>query len=375
MNRRLWYVLAVLCLVWSYGAVAQTPQLVMKMCPRYIAAVPTSSATLESPSAFYFEITGLPPNTVWDGMHMGFLEVGTTATRGSKWTGVTWISPSTVVKNFGSSDATGKLASRVYLRPPSSFFERVGLYRVRLRIGAVGVDTINFDAPESLTALSISPTAGDTTAGAIVYGYTDSVGVNLTQKIVVAYEKATDTIPLAAWLLYKTPTTPVETELYNTRTDTTLRRAGYFQLVVPANVAIGKLELRDTNNVVIRTQTSTLWKAGPKGSKTDLSAQQNIVLDVEAQPPALPATTELAQNYPNPFNPSTSITFSLAKASHVTLTVYDAIGRQVAVLAEGQYAAGRHTAQWNAAGRSSGVYFCRLQGEGFTRTRTMVLMR
>ena len=131
--------------------------------------------------------------------------------------------------------------------------------------------------------------AGDTTAGAIVYGYTDSTGMNLTQKIVVAYEKATDTIPLAAWLLYKTPTTPVETELYNTRTDTTLRRAGYFQLVVPANIAIGKLELRDTNNVVLRTQTSTLWKAGPKGSKTDLSAQQNIVLDVEAEPPALPS--------------------------------------------------------------------------------------
>ena len=82
---------------------------------------------------------------------------------------------------------------------------------------------------------------------------------------------------------------------------------------------------------------------------------------------------------PNPFNPSTTISFSVATARHVTLTVYNTVGQRVCTVADGQFAAGSHTAVWrgtDGAGRrvSSGVYFCRMvAGDDFSRTVKMTL--
>jgi hypothetical protein len=93
-----------------------------------------------------------------------------------------------------------------------------------------------------------------------------------------------------------------------------------------------------------------------------------------------PALTSLGANYPNPFNPSTTIPFSLARASHVTLRVYDVTGREVATLADGIRAAGRYTAQWNGVADngvrvSSGVYFARLDANETQRTQKLVLTK
>lgn len=90
---------------------------------------------------------------------------------------------------------------------------------------------------------------------------------------------------------------------------------------------------------------------------------------------AVPVNYELGQNYPNPFNPSTTIEYSLAERSYVSLKVYDILGRQVAVLFNEEQAAGKHKAQWNATGYQSGIYFCRLRAAGYTRTIKMILLR
>jgi len=89
----------------------------------------------------------------------------------------------------------------------------------------------------------------------------------------------------------------------------------------------------------------------------------------------IPTTLALRQNYPNPFNPQTSIVFDLPKAAHVTLAVYDLYGRLVAMLVDGDRPPGEHTVVWDASGRASGVYFCRLQVNGLILTRKLVLMR
>ena len=75
----------------------------------------------------------------------------------------------------------------------------------------------------------------------------------------------------------------------------------------------------------------------------------------------LPLAPTLGQNYPNPFNPSTAITFWLPRASEVKLSVYDLLGREVAVLLNGRKEAGRHEETFDASGLSSGVYVCRLE--------------
>jgi agarase len=69
----------------------------------------------------------------------------------------------------------------------------------------------------------------------------------------------------------------------------------------------------------------------------------------------------LRQNYPNPFNPSTTIRFSLPNREHVTLKVFDVIGREVATLVDEKLNPGEHSVVYDAKSLSSGLYICRLQ--------------
>ena len=94
-----------------------------------------------------------------------------------------------------------------------------------------------------------------------------------------------------------------------------------------------------------------------------------------AQPGLQPEGFALSQNYPNPFNPATTIAFALPAASQVRLAVYDAMGREVALLASGQYGAGSHRIEFAAAGLSSGLYFYKLTAAGRSWTKKMVLMQ
>ena len=94
-----------------------------------------------------------------------------------------------------------------------------------------------------------------------------------------------------------------------------------------------------------------------------------------AQSEAVPSSFALEGNYPNPFNPTTTIPFALPEASRVTLAVYDLLGRRVAVLVEGEMAAGRHEAVFEASHLSSGVYLVRLQSASFSQVRRMTLVK
>ena len=89
----------------------------------------------------------------------------------------------------------------------------------------------------------------------------------------------------------------------------------------------------------------------------------------------LPKSYALSQNYPNPFNPSTTIAFALPSHSFVTLKIYDMLGREVAVLASEELAAGNYTRQWNAASLSSGIYFYRLEAGSFAKTKKLILLK
>ena len=82
----------------------------------------------------------------------------------------------------------------------------------------------------------------------------------------------------------------------------------------------------------------------------------------------------LEQNYPNPFNPATKIRFSIPKSSMVKLSVYNVVGEEVSVLVQGFYDAGYHEVSFNSAGLPSGVYLYKLQYEGITLMKKMLLL-
>ena len=89
----------------------------------------------------------------------------------------------------------------------------------------------------------------------------------------------------------------------------------------------------------------------------------------------VPAAYHLDANYPNPFNPTTTLSFALPKAAHVTLTVYDATGAAVITLVDRRLAAGRYTTAWEATGLASGVYVAQMRAESFVQTRKMILLK
>jgi hypothetical protein len=90
---------------------------------------------------------------------------------------------------------------------------------------------------------------------------------------------------------------------------------------------------------------------------------------------SLPQQFNLEQNYPNPFNPTTSIAYELPEPTRVRLSVFDMLGREVAVLVDGERAAGRHAVTFNADGLTSGIYIYRIHAGTFTQTKKVMLMK
>ncbi|HCA80346.1 MAG TPA: hypothetical protein DEP53_11505, partial [Bacteroidetes bacterium] len=119
-----------------------------------------------------------------------------------------------------------------------------------------------------------------------------------------------------------------------------------FNLAIGAGASATAVKLTDVkiDYVDVATVPITEYSAG--------------VTSVEAA--SLPTEFGLAQNYPNPFNPSTTISYDVAKTAHVTIRVYDVLGRAVAQLVDAMQKPSNYTVQWNPGNLSSGTYLYRI---------------
>ncbi|MFA5834084.1 MAG: glycoside hydrolase family 2 TIM barrel-domain containing protein [Bacteroidota bacterium] len=102
---------------------------------------------------------------------------------------------------------------------------------------------------------------------------------------------------------------------------------------------------------------------------------ENITEVEESRNSVIPEEFMLGQNYPNPFNPSTLISFQLPAGNHVTLKVYDVLGKEIATLVNEQKEPGVYTVPFDASSISTGVYFYRLQAGGFVATKKMAVVK
>ncbi|MBN1350249.1 T9SS type A sorting domain-containing protein [candidate division KSB1 bacterium] len=95
----------------------------------------------------------------------------------------------------------------------------------------------------------------------------------------------------------------------------------------------------------------------------------------------LPESYHLSQNFPNPFNPETEIRFALPAPGIVRLTIYNVLGEEInALIGDRNYVAGNHSVIWNGWDKeghpvASGIYLFRLQADGFSAMKKMILLK
>lgn len=118
----------------------------------------------------------------------------------------------------------------------------------------------------------------------------------------------------------------------------------------------------------------------PKFSGKATYALSYIPLDADDANPGMSYTFDLDQNRPNPFNPSTTVNYSLARKSHVNISIFNILGQKVVTLVNGEQEAGPHEAVWegrdgNGHQVASGIYFYKMVAGDYVQTRKMALMR
>jgi hypothetical protein len=88
-----------------------------------------------------------------------------------------------------------------------------------------------------------------------------------------------------------------------------------------------------------------------------------------------PDEFSLFQNYPNPFNPTTTIKYSVPEKSHLSLKIYDLLGKEVATIFEGERSTGNYTVVFDGSRLSSGIYLYQLKSEKVVRTKKFLILK
>ncbi len=131
----------------------------------------------------------------------------------------------------------------------------------------------------------------------------------------------------------------------------------------------------DMPNYSTSTTGSFAISSTTSQSVVDLSLATDNATAVQSQTEAKVASFALHQNYPNPFNPTTTISYAIAEAGDVKLTVYDLLGREVINLVNANQTAGSYSLVFNAGNIASGVYIYRLQVGTQTISRKLTLLK
>lgn len=111
------------------------------------------------------------------------------------------------------------------------------------------------------------------------------------------------------------------------------------------------------------------------GSRVSTSWNGSLLASITQTSTETPRGFYLGQNYPNPFNPQTNIYFSIPKDQEIKITVSNILGKEVAVIINGQVSAGTYRADFDGSGLSSGVYMYKLETAEFTSIKKMTLVK
>jgi len=122
------------------------------------------------------------------------------------------------------------------------------------------------------------------------------------------------------------------------------------------------------NYIYAGTESYSVWRR----SLAEIIGIQNISTEI-------PSAYSLEQNYPNPFNSMTNVKFQLKSGmlngGNAKIIVFDILGKEIATLVNEKLQPGTYQVNFDGSNLTSGVYFYRLQTNGFTETRKMILIK
>ncbi|MBX2991872.1 MAG: T9SS type A sorting domain-containing protein [Bacteroidetes bacterium] len=183
--------------------------------------------------------------------------------------------------------------------------------------------------------------------------------------------------------ILENPNSPLErTALYETFLD----KLYVEQSTTDAASILGTLMQRHSRTPETKLAVRQLQIAQSNRNRTSLAKAGNVTTTTQGTT-LLPQEFVLNQNYPNPFNPTTTIKYELPVTAHVSLKLFDILGREVMSLVDEVKEAGSHQATLNAGQLASGIYFYRISAVGetssrrdgqagsFTQTHKLVLLR
>jgi len=137
-----------------------------------------------------------------------------------------------------------------------------------------------------------------------------------------------------------------------------------------------RLRVKTSGGVTAGFYTVTVKGNGPNGTPVHVRDITLLITDfVGITQNQIPAKFFLYQNYPNPFNPKTTIRFDIAKQGDVKISVFDITGKLVDIITNEKYDAGSHMLEFNGENFPSGVYFYKLETEGYIQTKKMMLIK
>jgi hypothetical protein len=120
-----------------------------------------------------------------------------------------------------------------------------------------------------------------------------------------------------------------------------------------------------------------VWTDQRKGfpNQEIYTANLSGIISVNNISSEIPSSYKLFQNYPNPFNPATKIRFDIPEYSFVKITVYDALGKEIAKPVYRVLNPGSYETEFNGNDLTTGIYFYKIEAGDFTETKKLVLIK
>jgi hypothetical protein len=245
------------------------------------------------------------------------------------------------------------------------FNSEFGLGSAQADITAIGFNVISNDAA-AMNEFTIKMTNTTLTS---ISGWQDASGWS------TVYSQ-TYSVPGTGWQMI-TLTTPFRYTGNNLLVDICYNNSSYTDFsTVYASSTTGDFYGRygDLNTLSGCGYTSWSNSTAPPG-KANTKFIMSPITSVTTTGTIIPVEYSLSQNYPNPFNPVTKINFAIPKQGFVSIKVFDILGREVSKLVSEVKAPGNYSVDFDASALSSGIYFYRLESNGFTDIKRMVLVK